>query len=774
LITLLKARLQSIHTKEKSMKSVMNFILIGLCVFVNIAFALDQTKTKFFYPIGMATFDSGGGSWLGRDSTHESRNEAPYYFSGFYHNGVDMITRSLNAKVYAIADGKIYQRDCNDESWGPGNCALFIKHQTYDGQVFTALYGHLSKESLVSGKDVYAGKPIGKTGLWGDGPKDIHLHFGIFLGNSVPGTVKGIKGWGRMNNSQWTTPCEGNTQCTNSFIDPVKFIETHSAYNISTEKQTACFMDICWEPGTATCATATSRYRLVRPPYADRVGPEICNELASKMTYITSAPNLQERVPDNQPSQNWLRWVFDVLGMGPIANAAETQQLKYKFPINTINVYTGTVVAGNAKLAVYGAGAGYTTAAIDATIPNRPDFIVTKTWLETPEGVEAYQYGLRESFNTMAQSKNIGQGSCLKGEIQIITGHFYLSKGYKEDPHSGDGAWRRIDSTTTTCLNLQPGETHTETKNTIIQEWITEPGIYNVVYCIDHPKNDHNNGGEHKEKHESNNCSTEAVFEVVNTPYVNVPDVDFFVTGLQFQQAPYYAGDQARLSGWIKNQGTAPPPTDIRSSYSVECPGTGRLPLTDDGTPASNLGPGVTAPEETKTPVTLPNVSGTCVAYFCADYLNAVAESNEGNNCTSLAFTLAERPRPRLIIREFRDESGCCTTNTGDRIKPDIWVRNVGQVAPATNVIVVYQINSPLGTGGNWAFIGTGYIEPRELYPGKTDEDYMEGKWSIPKNDAWKKQWHTIRACLRADGSPPSGDPNQGDICATYGRFSKK
>ena len=427
------------------------------------------------------------------------------------------------------------------------------------------------------------------------------------------------------------------------------------------------------------------------------------------------------------------------------------------------------------KIVTIGVGAGSISPTTDPALPeNRPDFVVIKTWLETPQGIETYRYGLQESFNTKAQSKNIGDGPCLKDEIQTITGHFYLSKGYKEDPHSGNDAWRRIDSTTTNCSNLKPGETHTETKNTNIRDWINAAGIYNIVYCIDHPKDDHNDGGNHKEKHESNNCSTEAVFEVVNTAYVNVPDVDFIPLGLKFLQTPYYAGDQARFGAWIKNQGTVASPKDIRSSYRMECPGTGLVFLTDDGTPASALGPGASVFEENKKPVTLPNVSGTCIVYFCVDYQNAVQETNENNNCQSFSFTLSARLKPNLVITKFQDESGCCTTNTGDRIKPDIWVRNTGPVAPASNVTVIYQINSPVATGSAWWTIGYGGIEPRELPPGGTDEDYMDGKWSIPKDSAWKNQWHTVRACLRADGSTPFGDPNRGDVCATYTRFSKK
>ncbi len=147
-------------------------------MFANATYALDQMETGFFYPIGTAGFDQQCGTWLGRDRF----SDGCYEPDGVYHIGTDMMTRSLDAKVYAIADGTIYKRHCDDASWGPGNCALFIKHKTHDGQVFTALYGHLSSGTLPAGNDVYAGKPIGKTGIWNGSANGAHLHFGVYWG----------------------------------------------------------------------------------------------------------------------------------------------------------------------------------------------------------------------------------------------------------------------------------------------------------------------------------------------------------------------------------------------------------------------------------------------------------------------------------------------------------------------------------------------------------------------------------------------------------------
>lgn len=415
-----------------------------------------------------------------------------------------------------------------------------------------------------------------------------------------------------------------------------------------------------------------------------------------------------------------------------------------------------------------GFGPGYQTDATDSLQPEPPDFVVNWTKLKTPWGKEVYKYGMKESIDTVAQSENIGDGAC-NGDV---VGHFYLSKKYKEDPHSGDGAWRRLDSTNTHCSNLEPGETHTETKNTVIAEWIDEPGIYNIVYYIDHPYDDHNNGGDYPEKYESNNGSTEAVFEVTGNDYENFPDVNFTAHSFQFTQAPRYAGDFARFGVYVENNGSVSSPMGIRSSYSVECPGTGRMYLADDGTDADDLTPGKLNWEETLSAVLMPNVVGNCTAHFTVNYQRSVPETNVDDNETSFSFSLEPRPQSKLVIVKFSDDHGCCTTNLGKDIKPRIWVKNDGPVAPAENTVVQYSIANSLATGGQFILMGTGVIEPRELASGDTDEDHMDPeKWYIPKNSAWKKGGgHTVRACLNSQG----GLPNANLVCATYWRYSKE
>ena len=283
------------------------------------------------------------------------------------------------------------------------------------------------------------------------------------------------------------------------------------------------------------------------------------------------------------------------------------------------------------QVEVHGTGSGYQKITIEQSKPqNLPDFVTQKVYLTTPQQKETYTYGQNEVVQMHASFANIGSGGCV-GSIET---HFYLSNGYKEDVHSGRGSWQRVGLDRIQCDNLKSNETHNEEEGLDIAKSIKVPGMYNIVACVNHTKNSHNNGKGILEKRTSNNCSTEAVFEVTAKDIVaNIPSVDFITHSLQWLQAPVYAGDQARLGGYVQNIGTGTSPSDIRSSYAVQCPGTGVVSLTDDGTSASDLTPGKSNWEQTDSPVTMPNATGNCTVFFCANYLNSVPHENEANNC---------------------------------------------------------------------------------------------------------------------------------------------
>jgi hypothetical protein len=696
------------------------------------------------------------GNYLGWHGTNP-------YFPGKYHLAKD-VDADEGDNVYAIADGTVLIKRADVAGYGgegKSGGGMIVRHTAADGTTFDVLYAHL--KDMTYKASVEYGDVIAKVGPYpyADGSRHDHLHFAV----SYPVRDSGFYQGSRGKDPIWS----GYGATDNGFKDPLRFLlEEHQVNVVRIE----CHKDgICWQVGDSSNCPDGSGWT------KDGIATDntVCSEVIEGCRW-DQGMKFNDTISDRRWYQSVLDWLVQFWRIERVSAAEVGCQTQ------TYTRYVTVDGAGNIGTDVPVASAlgfGARTPVPDVPTSTPPDFITKRTWLTTPWGTETYKFGLQESFDTKAQSENIGDGPCKSGEISTITGHFYLSRGYKEDPHSGDGAWRRIDSTTTHCSNLEPGETNTETKNTIISQWITEPGIYNIVYCIDHPLDDHNNGGDHPEKHESNNCSTEAVFEVTANPIENVPDVDFTVSGFTVLQAPVYASDFIRLGAWITNSGTVNATADIRSSYTVSCNGGPTSVLTDDGTMASTLVAGASAWEEIQTPVQLPNVVGTCTLTFTADSLGSQPESDETNNSTSLTVTLAPRPAPKLVITRFEDKVGCCTTNTGAAPKPRIWIRNDGPVAPGANVTVVYQVSSPVATGGLYQVIGYGTIEPRELPPGDTDEDQMDcdGCWRIPKTSAWKKQWHNFRACLRVDGATPTpstGAPSPGEVCAVYSRYSKE
>lgn len=710
--------------------------------------SLNQTSTGFFYPIGKAQFEQECGTWLGRD-----RSNGGCYFDGKYHNGIDMMH---DGKVFAIADGRIYKRHCHNLSWGPGNCAIFVEHKTADGLVFTALYGHVTKESTKDSGQVVAGDVIGVIGPWDNGK---HLHFGIFRGTQVPGTVDEVRGWGRMANSEWRDPCDWNDTCTNSFENPVAFIRAHYAYNPSTEEQVYCQGNGCWKPGDGSCENASKWYRIPNQSFVQQnqsfvqpTGREICSEVAAVVQSIVQAPNPQKRTPNEHGWQSWLRKALQFFGLGPTASAAELQQLNDFHTLNTVYVLEGRIVSGSASKLVYGTGQGYEVAVTDPPTPNPPDFVTKRSWLETPWGFETYQYGQAETLKMKGQFKNDGDGPCIPGEKEAIIVHAYLSNGYKEDAHSD---WKLVGTDEIQCANLKPGDTHTETEGLVLSDLTL--GIHNIVWCIDHPKTDHNEGGDHKEKHESNNCSTEAVFEIV-PGVVNVPTVDFIVHGLTVLQAPTYAGDFARFGGYIQNRGTARPGADIRSSYTISCNGGLTLFLTDDETKTDQLTAGESAWEETITAVRMPDTPGTCTVTMTADYQGVVGESDETNNSQSLTLTLTPRPLPDLIITyigmgDYNDTS----IRKGNTKYPTLRIKNQGPGSVGALTRQRYYLYGP-ATGNVWREIDGDDTEASLLCTGcETTEKILKG-YAINKTGI-----HYLKACADPDNRQPETD--EGNNC---------
>ncbi len=303
------------------------------------------------------------------------------------------------------------------------------------------------------------------------------------------------------------------------------------------------------------------------------------------------------------------------------------------------------------KVVAGSVGPGVDTLATDPETPSLPDLITNKLWLETPWGEEIYVYDLTEELKMKAQIKNIGEGN----PYQIVEGHFYLSKGYKEDPHS---EWERKGTDFTQPENLLSGQTHTETEGMKLWEVTYHnrpltPGMWNIVFCPDHTKDDHNEGGEIEEEHESNNCSTPAVFEVRDTGApINSPKYDFEIHSLQLTNTstPVPVGGKYGAKFAVRNIGNTVPPTGIRSVYEIKGPQTNDQWqfVADDGTDAGELAPNENIWEQILSLVTAPTVPGIYTLRARADYQNAVAETNEENNSAEIQFEV--KAQPRIVV----------------------------------------------------------------------------------------------------------------------------
>ncbi len=630
--------------------------------------------------------------------------------------------------VVAAAGGtmRIYPNDRENGGFG-----WFAKVDHHNG--YWTIYAHLSGFIATEGQEVVAGQPIaysgGKNGAPGAGTSTAqHLHFGVHSGGdanqSEPMSVYardysvGQTDWYSTEGSGSAFFCDESASNQNGHIYESRPIGAVFSDYQCRELSNAAGV-LCWQRQQTSDASCEDGFNHVwyrkndeGARLSERAAAQKCLELTSQSTSVLA----------------YLEGGYGVGGVGP----------------------------------------GAATEATDPPTTDPPDYIGKRVTIRTPWGVEVYKYGLAETMIIRGDFENIGSGSA-PGNVSVKV-HFYLSRGYKEDSHSD---WIRVGEEIIQSDNLRPGEEKTEFETVIIRDEVPGPGIWNIVACIDHPQNENNNGGDVREKHESNNCTTEAVFEVTANQIENVQTVDFTAHTFGFLQAPTYAGDFARFTGAITNQGTAGSPLGIRSSYSVSCNGGPEQYLTDDGTDQEQLGPGMTQTEETVSAVLMPNVVGTCTAYFRADYQGAVTESDETNNVASFTFMLAARPAPNLYATTFRDDRGCCTTNTGNYIDPRIWVYNAGPAAPSGPVRIVYHISSPVATGGSYILMNNGTLRPDELLPGMTGHDGMDNqRWQIPRTSAWKKQWHTIRACLKPDGSIPVGG-GPGELCYYYQRYSR-
>jgi len=147
-----------------------------------------------------------------------------YYYKDLRHIGSDFLV-PIGTPVYSVSDGVVVSM-VTDDSFGSGNTALAIQHQSVSGP-FIAIYGHVQKADLkVSiGAVVKKGQLLSTIGRW---PNGAHLHFGI-----RPGSGMSTTNWGRVSDPGCTNPTN-----LNGFVAPITFLQTNDCLNQNNKKIT--------------------------------------------------------------------------------------------------------------------------------------------------------------------------------------------------------------------------------------------------------------------------------------------------------------------------------------------------------------------------------------------------------------------------------------------------------------------------------------------------------------------------------------------------------
>jgi surface antigen len=280
--------------------------------------------------------------------------------------------------------------------------------------------------------------------------------------------------------------------------------------------EAACKLRYCWYPKEASCEQANKWYILpeqpvvtANQPYGTEMGSNMCTDMNNYLNFIAQAPDCRNNVPEDVFSQAWWRSVIH--SFFDIKTACGAPAIQNSKVYRTINIATNAVVAGNGMVLGDSTGSGYSTPATDPIISARPDYVAKSVKLYNAGGVETYQYLVSDPITMVGTFANIGHADCPSDKKVEV--HFYRSNGYKEDAHSD---WQRVSTNQIRCDNINPKDAP-KNETAVLNPGLA-PGFYNIVACIDHIQNDHNNGGAYPEEHESNNCSTEAVFQIVLPP----------------------------------------------------------------------------------------------------------------------------------------------------------------------------------------------------------------------------------------------------------------
>jgi murein DD-endopeptidase MepM/ murein hydrolase activator NlpD len=456
--------------------------------------------------------NSDDGPSHGRDENYNVVNSTATLFDLDFGLGVGTI-------ITAAANGEV--------SWGsnPGGFGNYLKVDHGNG--FFTLYAHLMNNGYIAknGQKAVAGQPIGFSGNTGysTGP---HIHFGVHKGSNAGESVRmdvkakeyssggsfkgeGFFSTGLQNERELYCKNENGSGNRGNFYEAIPLSGVFNQFQC--HKLDKDYGILCWhgyDGHFAFCEDGTGHIRY----------------------YKTGGGFRSESV---------------------VVTYYNVNQLCYPTNTERINLYA--YLNGN-SVGVGGSATGRLPT--DPPPPHLlPDFIVRKVILTDKDGKEKYEFYPGERIQMVATIENIGPGDPDK-TIEI---HFYRSGGYKEDDH---GDWARVGTDFIKSENIRSGDTKTEEEG---MDAPLEPGIFNIVVCADHPKNDHNQGGAVEEEHESNNCSTEAVFEVKGEP---PPLIVRTITVTSPNSGDKWRTDKEYYIKW--NSENVPKDTHVKIEFSLD------------------------------------------------------------------------------------------------------------------------------------------------------------------------------------------------------------
>ncbi|NOS74387.1 MAG: peptidoglycan DD-metalloendopeptidase family protein [Methyloglobulus sp.] len=403
----------------------------------------------------------------------------PGYDGG--HSGHDIQTQTKGTDTFhAVSNGEVIKAQ------GSGTIAIYDNNKD-----ITVLYLHASSHQVSIGDQVKVGDAIGNQGDVGaSGAFHVHLEARN----------------GRHENAGYGAK---------DTIEPIAIALSYINASPVVVKLT-CQDKYCWTPENVSCEQATKWFEVSQDSvaYANfssviERDSSMCSVKDNYLNFISQKTDCQKNIPENFFSQAW--WRSLIHKFLNVESACAASAIKNHKVSITINSNTKKLVAGNGTYSIDSAGQGYAAPATEPAYIGQPDFVTQWVKLYNLSGGETYQYKAADTITMKGSFDNIGAEDC-PGDNKVIV-HFYLSKGYKEDAHSD---WRRVGTDDIKCYNIEPNDSPKEEVESFRSgdKGLT-PGFYNIVACADHPLDDHNNGGDYAEEHESNNCSTEAVFQVV-------------------------------------------------------------------------------------------------------------------------------------------------------------------------------------------------------------------------------------------------------------------